>query len=182
MKIVAAVLIAVAAGSSAACGTTTVTASPAAVPAGQPGASPPPTVISPQQAQQTQAQQDKDRILSSPGWQPVPASAETPNGDGTLAEDWVGVQCSSQPPDTPPNAAIGGNLTITVWNPDPQDDSMIFNQVDFPGGGYSPINPQDINDDTVVAAGVTDVFHTSYTSLVGRWAAGCYISTAGLSG
>ena len=181
MKIVAAVLIAVAAGTVAACGTTTVTASPTTVPAGQPGASPP-TVISPQQAQQAQAQQDQDRVLSSPGWQPVRASAETPNGDGTLAEDWVGVQCSSQPPDTPPNAAIGGNLTITVWNPDPQDDSLIFNQVDFPGGGYSPINPQDINDDTVVAAGVTDVFHTSYTSLVGRWAAGCYISTAGLGG
>jgi hypothetical protein len=130
-------------------------------------------VLSPQQAQEAQAQQDKDRILSSPGWEPVPAlDDQLPVGD-----DWVGVKCSSQPPDTPPNAAIGGNLTLTIWNPGPVDQSMIINEVEFPGGGQSPINPEDINSNTVVTAGVVDVFYTSYTSLVGSWAPGCYIST-----
>ena len=96
-------------------------------------------------------------------------------------DDWVGVRCSSQAPDTPPNAAIGGNLTLTIWNPGPDDQSMILDEVDFPGGGRSPVSWQDINSNTVVAAGVVDVFHTSYTSLVGSWALGCYISTAGLT-
>ena len=73
------------------------------------------------------------------------------------------------------------NLTLTIWNPGPDDQYVLFNQVDFPGGAYSPLNPQDININTVIAAGTADTFHTSYTSLVGRWEPGCYISTAGLS-
>ena len=103
-----------------------------------------------QQAQDAQARQDKERILASPGWQPVPTVDVTPGngvtypgglGDG---HDWMGVKCSSQPPDTPPNAAVGGNITITVWNPGPDDERVLFDQVDFPGGGYSPLS-NDIN-------------------------------------
>jgi hypothetical protein len=93
----------------------------------------------------------------------------------------MGVKCSSQPPDTPPNAAVGGNLTLTVWNPGPDDQKVLFDQVDFPGGAYSPLNSQDISIDTTIAAGVVDVFHTSYVSLVGKWSPGCYISTAGMT-
>jgi hypothetical protein len=136
--------------------------------------------LSPRQAQAAQAQQDKDRILSNPGWQPVP-SRDVRIAYGTDGADWLGVKCSSQAPDTPANAAVGGNLTLTIWNPGPDDQYVLFNQVDFPGGAYSPLNPPDININTVIAAGVADTFHNSYTSLVGRWELGCYISTAGLS-
>lgn len=146
-----------------------------------------------QQAQDAQADQDKARILNEGGWQPVPTRDVTPGngvtypgglGDG---HDWMGVKCSSQPPDTPPDAAVGGNITITVWNPGPDDEQVLFDQVDFPGGGYSPLS-NDINgladqgpNAIVIAAGTADVFHASYDSLVGSWAPGCYISTAGLS-
>ena len=154
---------------------------PASVPSAPVASPTSPTVLSPQQAQAAQAQQDKDRILSSPGWQPVPAWDDNKLGGIADVQDWVGVKCSSQPPDTPPNAAVGGNLTLTIWNPGPDDQATILDEVDFPGGGQSPVNPQDISINTVVAAGVVDVFHTSYTSLVGHWASGCYISTAGLT-
>ena len=139
-----------------------------------PSSSPPPSVLSPYQAQAAQAQQDKDRILSSPGWQPVAALAIQPTG-GMPGDDWVGVKCSSQAPDTPPNAAVGGNLTLTIWNPGPDDQYMTLDEVDFPGGGQLPVNPEDISSSTVVASGVVDVFHTSYTSLVGSWAPGCFV-------
>ena len=136
-------------------------------------------MLSPDQAQAAQAQQDKDRILSSPGWQPVPGWDNKLGGIEDV-QDWMGVKCSSQAPDTPPDAAIGGNLTLTIWNPGPEDQVVILREIDFPGGGQSPVNWQDINSNTVVAAGVVDVFRTSYTSLVGSWAPGCYVSTAGL--
>jgi len=156
--------------------TVTVTRTASPNDSATPGPSGTPSVLSPQQAQAVQAQQDKDRILSSPGWQPVPGVDAGTAG----TNDLMGVKCASQSPNTPANAAVGGNLTLSVWNPGPDDQTVIFDQVDFPGGAYSPINSHDINIDTTIAAGVVDIFHTSYTSLVGSWAPGCYISTAGL--
>jgi hypothetical protein len=169
-------LVAVLALAGCTSGQATVTVTQTAAPAVSSVPSPSTSALSPQQAQSAQAQQDKDRVLASAGWQPVPGV----DTDTIGPDDWLGVKCSSQAPDTPPNAAVGGNLTLTVWNPGPDDQTIVFDQVDFPGGAYSPINSQDINIDTTVAAGVVDVFHTSYISLVGNWAAGCYISTAGL--
>jgi hypothetical protein len=136
---------------------------PATVTSAQPSSLHATMAPAPSVSELTQAQVDRNRILASTSWQPISSSFST---------DWVGVKCSSQPPDTAPNAAVGGNLTLTIWNPSPDSQQVEIDAVTFSDGSYSPIT---VFNQTVPANAV-ETISTTYTSLLGNWSSGCRIA------